>query len=192
MDKTLLPNGRHWGLTISHQIHRTGPFTTGHPKIIWHTTEGSGMGGAVSTLNQNGDQPHFVIDPHVGRVLQMIRLDEYARALQHPSGTPETNRAHCIQVEVVGFASSSHLWPLSYYNHLAALACLIEHRVDVPRTAPNAFRMKGATRVAPDAFPTHTGHYGHEHVPHNDHTDPGALNTTRLFGRMRALTAHYA
>src|SRR6266576_6415999 len=98
VNKRLLPEGNIRGLHIHvGPLIEPGPFTGGGWKLIWHTTEGNGLAAMVHTLRVKGDEPHIVIDPDSGGVVQLIPFDNFAKALQHPTGTPETNRAHCIQ-----------------------------------------------------------------------------------------------
>jgi hypothetical protein len=117
----------------------------------------------------------------------MIPLNQYARALEHPAGTPETNRAHCIQVEICGFAKESGSWPDSVYAHLGALAVLLEHRQGIARISTHPFS-NTPHRLTPAAFISAGGHLGHQHVPSqpSGHWDPGSLNVNKLFGCMGA------
>lgn len=171
---TWLPTGQHWGLSISHLVSGSpGPFVPSDPKLIWHTTEGAGFDGALTTLVHNDDQPHFLIDMHTGRTVQFIPTDRSSKSLQHPPETPETNRAGCIQVEIVGFADHSGEWSTKQYFKLAALAVLIEHRVKIARHCYHDFGGEGYRRLSPNGFAHAEGHLGHRHVPNNDHIDPG-------------------
>lgn len=185
-DVNWLPTGDHWGLHISRKVVSTGPMVKGGHKIIWHTTEGSGLDGADTTLRSNGDEPHFLLDTHSGKCIQYVALREFSKALRHPNGTPETNRAGCIQVELVGFARETPKWTDAQLRKIAGLACLIEHRVSVPRHARAKFAY-GAPRLSAQVFPDAAGHLGHMHVPNNDHVDPGALNIQRVFELMAEL-----
>jgi N-acetylmuramoyl-L-alanine amidase len=193
MDDTTLPSGEHWGLNIDvAAMTSTGAYVPATPKLIWHTTEGSDFNEMVRVLIRKAAQPHAVIDPHSGHVRQMIPLNQYARALEHPPGTPETNRAHCIQVEICGFAKASATWPDSYYKHLGALAVLLEHRQGIARISTQPFS-DTPHRLAPAAFISAKGHLGHEHVPSqpSGHWDPGALDIDKLFACMHAAEQQY-
>lgn len=188
MNERLLPKGNHYGLriTIANPLTTPGDFVRGGWKLVWHTTEspsGHGVDAIANVLYTKGAEVHCVIDPETGRVHQMVPFDNFARGLMHPNGTPETNRANCIQVEICGYASKSDEWPKSYYEHLAALAVLIEHRKPIPRKAPRRFSTK-PNRYSPTGFVGVKGHVGHQHVPHNDHWDPGALRAPYLLRLM--------
>jgi hypothetical protein len=186
MDNATLPSDKHWGLDINvTAMTATGTYAQATPKLVWHTTEGADFDAMVRVLIQKAAQPHVVIDPHSGRVRQMIPLDQYARALEHPQGTPETNRAHCIQVEICGFAKDSANWPNAYYEHLGALAVLLEHRQGIARVSTCPFA-NTPHRLSPQAFVSAKGHFGHQHVPSQPagHWDPGHLDIDKLFGCM--------
>jgi hypothetical protein len=180
-----LPVGPHWGLNITHERRPdAGPFIAASPKVVWHTTEGTNFDGARSTLTGNGDEPHILVSVDGKHVLQFISFDRTSKSLMHPPGTPETNRAHCIQIEVCGFAHDSHNWTDEKYRRLAALAALIEHRTGVERHT----HVKWASdvrRIAATHFARATGHVGHMHIPNNDHVDPGVgFRITDLFAFM--------
>jgi N-acetylmuramoyl-L-alanine amidase len=189
-----LPRGKHWGLNIHTHLHReTGSFIQSGPKLVWHTTEGSGFAAMERVLLQKDAEPHCLIDPDHGEVIQFIAFNEYARALEHPPNTMETNRAHAIQVEIIGFAARSHDWPSHYYDHLASLACLIENRVKIPRKHANFQGSGHAQRMGQGEFVKYAGHCGHEHVPSqpSGHWDPGDLRANYLMQRMAAMDRKY-
>jgi len=185
MNDLWLPEGRHWGLNIEHrELPNAGAFTGGGHKLVWHTTEGGGIDNMWRVLRDKNAAPHFCIDPGGGDapVYQCIPLNRAARALEHPAGTPETNRANAIQVEIIGFAKDADDWGHVIYRDLGALAALIDHRFNIrrgyrPFTVP-------AKKVTPSGFVRATGHLGHGHVPNNNHWDPGKMNGAAL---MRAI-----
>jgi hypothetical protein len=120
----------------------------------------------------SGTAPHFTLNPQTGKLWQHIPLNRAAMSLKHPAGTVETNRAHAFQVELIGFASQSHAWPASAYEHLADLARWIESNGGVERRCSVKF-IAAAARLAGQAWLDYDGHCGHMHVPSNDHVDPG-------------------
>jgi len=185
-----LPEGylKSWGLHVEHKrLGDAGPFNCGEPKLIWHTTESpwNRVDQMWQVLSDKDASPHFIIGGRPGLkkpvVIQCIPLTRSARALAHPAGTPETNRARCIQVEICGYAKDSQDWSDEVYKALANLTVLVEHRVEVERKSYHLFR-KGATRLSPDGFVrARSQHLGHQHVPNNDHFDPGGFDIDRLF-----------
>lgn len=148
-------------------------FTGGGRKLVWHSTEGEGIEGAVGAYKSAGVCPHFTIYvDHGHRTLyQHLPLNRAASALRHPPGTLPTNTANAIQVEICGFASDAGKWPMSKYHYLHELARWVHDHYAVPMTT----RVKWAepARLSGPGFVEYAGHCGHMHVPGNDHGDPG-------------------
>jgi hypothetical protein len=190
-----------WDLHVEHDRSDTtgaGSFTGGGWKLVWHTTESSmsAVDQMVSSLHDSNAEPHFVIGDEPGRrhftVVQLLPLTVAGRTLEHPRGTPETNRANCVQVEICGRATDAHVWDDRVYRSLAALACLIEHRVAIPRKAPRAFtatRSRAAARYTGSGFVRARGHVGHEHAANqpSGHWDPGRFRAATLLRFMREI-----
>lgn len=149
-----------------------GSYVTAAPKICWHTVEGYGL------PNYNGSAPHFTLSIKTGKLWQHIPIDQAAKSLRHPAGTVETNKANVVQVELTdAFARSSASWPRSAYDHIAKLARWIEANHGVPSKCSVTFTdANHVQRLAPSAWLKYTGHLGHQHVPSNDHYDPGPFN----------------
>jgi hypothetical protein len=149
-------------------------FVGGGHKMVWHTTEGTSAEGAIATYGHTKSVPHFTIalQPDNTRALyQHIALDRASTCLQHPRGTPDTNRANAIQVEIVGFAAQSASFPPGLYRYLHLLAKYVHEHCEVPLTEDVYWRKP--RRLSPSAFYDYSGHAGHMHVPGNDHMDPG-------------------
>lgn len=160
--------GALWHPNAVRRIHiDAGGFQGGGRKIVWHTTETRNL------PNYGGSAPHFTLDPATGRLWQHIPLNRAARALK--AGGP--NFWNTIQVELIGFAKDSHAWPDGRYKRIAKLARWIEANFGVPRRAQVTFKGNGATphMASRAAFKAYAGHIGHQHVPGNDHWDPGKL-----------------
>ena len=158
--------GARWHPQAVRRIHiNAGGFQGGGHKIVWHTTEGS------SLPNYGGSAPHFTLDPANGRLWQHIPLDRAARALK--AGGP--NFWNAIQVELIGFAAESQTWPPLRYTRIAKLARWIEANFAVPRSAGVTFVGNVSHMPSSQAFKDYKGHCGHQHVPGNDHWDPGKL-----------------
>jgi hypothetical protein len=152
-----------------------GAFVSGAgAKIVWHTTEGRSIDGAVHEFRKNRSWPHFTLNPQTGRLLQHVAMDLSSRALKHPPAV-ETNRAHAIQVELVGLAAEAPGWDAEDYARIAHLARQIEAATGVSRKALATFRPTQVVHLSPAAWLRGSGHCGHQHVPGNDHHDPGAL-----------------
>lgn len=202
MDMLWLPSGDHWGLTIYHRPrpHHTGGMIQGaEPKCVLHTTEGNGLGAMDRVLTDKKAEPHVLIDPGTRQVIQYIPLNQYALSLEHPAGTPETNRAGCIQVEIAGFAApnADHRdvaeESIQWYTNLAACLELLRHRAKFVRASYHEFK-PGARRITSPAFKKAGGIMGHMHVPNQPygHWDPGAINIKTVISGMRATNGHYS
>lgn len=158
-----------------------GSFLGGGKKIVYHTTEGSSVDGAVSALRAANAASHFVINPHGKRteLVQLIPLHLAARSLAHPSG-PETNRANAIQIEIVGFSAEAHDWSDRTYENLRGLTRWIHRAFGVPLRCDVTFKASGARRLSGSDFFEYEGLIGHQHVPGNDHTDPGDFRVGKI------------
>lgn len=168
-----------------------GPMDTPRnpPRVVHHTTE-SPAGGkyleAVSSyLLKVAAEPHLIYCPVTDRVGQFGPLHHSARALRN-DGSRRTNREGlvCIQIEVLGRTATP--WTDGW----------------APREKPGWQRILAAIRSwgVPDRWPagppvpydgdpaprsrsvwqSEGGHFGHCHVPGNDHGDPGAIDTAKV------------
>lgn len=140
------------------------------PKGILHTTEGSG--DATSTLDANGSHPHFQVERD-GRITQYIPVDQAAKALVH-TGPQETNKAHAVQIEVCGFAAQTN-WPDDQKAAVRRVMRFIERNAGVERASHVPFVVGSSERLSGAAWISTGGWLGHQHVPQNDHYDPGAI-----------------
>ena len=160
---------------VFHGADDGGSMAGGPARAVWHTTESDPgtLAAVVRYLAWNRSAPHLVWDPSTGEIAQMIPADRAARALMHPSGTPETNRAGsaCLQIEVVGRAREPFTaGPMR--GRETILAWL--DGLGVRRDAYSGPRMSWQQWAA------FNGHCGHMHVPGNDHVDPGAIDWQAL------------
>ena len=159
-------------------------------RLVWHTTEGVGL------PNYSGTSPHFTIDPLTGKTWQHIPINRAAMALEHV-GAPETNHAHAIQIEVIGFADAAAARRLGHperavinftdaqYARLADLARWIEHNAGVARKCSVTFAPSGRFRRMTNAeWLAYHGHCGHQHVPNqpSGHWDPGLFDIKAVLG----------
>lgn len=161
-----------------------GPFIDCPPKIVWHTTEGSGL------PTYSGSAPHFTFDPLTGALHQHVPLNRAAKSLEHPAGTAHTNLAHAIQVELRGYSDEAKAkqhgkpkyavvnWGPVEYQRIARLARWIEQNADVPSVCSVKFGEYPnhlPPRLSSGAWINYRGHLGHQHVPGNHHGDPSSL-----------------
>jgi hypothetical protein len=149
-----------------------GAFTVGKPKLVWHTTEGS------SLPRYSGSAPHFTFDPKANKLWQHVPINRASSSLVHPPNV-ETNHAHAIQVELIGFAKDTPGWSTQTYLNIAKLARWIESNAGVARACHVNFVKYPSSsypRLPAQAWLDYAGHCGHQHVPGNEHGDPGGFH----------------
>ncbi|MET7429648.1 hypothetical protein ABZT16_11700 [Streptomyces flaveolus] len=164
--------------------------------IVWHTTEGTSLpdysGGSVA--------PNLTAKPdfNAKRLVwyQHFDFDVSARALVNAAGGVETNTLNAAQVEIVGTCDpATHAkWVKAGYAHLytpelpdwairdlAAFAKWAHDNHGVPLSSgltfkayPSSYGANGV-RMTGAQWTNFRGHCGHQHVPENDHGDPGAF-----------------
>jgi len=172
------------------------------------TTEGTSWpgydGGAVA--------PNLTANPVMsGRHLQWrqhFRLNTSSRALVNDAGGVETNTLNVVQVELVGTcnpANREHFgkrragvdyiyWPDAPDWALEGLADFMRWCADnlgIPRTAVTTWLPysnssgNSPARLTAAEWRQATGWLGHQHVPENDHGDPGNIDIKHLLARAR-------
>jgi hypothetical protein len=164
--------------------------------LCWHSTEGTSLpsydGGSVA--------PNFTAKPDFAakRLVwyQHFDFDVSSRALRNLSGGVETNTLNVCQVEIVGTcdpathtkwarAGIQYLYmaelPDWAIRDLAAFARWANANHGVPLSSgltfkayPSSYGANGV-RMTGSQWTNFTGHCGHQHVPENDHGDPGAF-----------------
>jgi hypothetical protein len=177
-----------------------GTIFTSIEKLLLHTTEGSSWpvysGGSIA--------PNLTALPDVANRRLIWRhhfpVNMSSRALKNAPGGVQTNADHVVQVELIGTCEKGGpglYWPGAPDWALAGVAELarwlhIEWGLTLnaaplwlpyPASYGNTkARMSGATW---DAF---RGILGHQHVPENDHGDPGALDVARIIALAKGNT----
>ncbi len=167
-----------------------GSMAGGPARAVWHITWDSlGKGGKqpafdniAGYLQSVNYAPHLMWDPWTGRIVQFYPANQSARALAHPAGTAETNRMGrvCIQIEV--FFSPGAVRDGRKYATVADTPCKGLPEImawlrswGVEDEWPSGWpRWSGNSRNAAN-WRNRSGHFGHCHVPANDHTDPGPM-----------------
>lgn len=154
-------------------------FSGGPKKAIWHTTEGFGLPAYA------GSNPHFTLDFRAGVLYQHQVVTGAARALQNLSGGVETNADGAIQVELIGFAAQSGSWSEQQYDVIAELARWIEKNCGVARECHVEFSGSSSSpnRLSMGVWDQLEGHAGHQHVPENNHWDPGAFRINEVLDK---------
>jgi len=163
------------------------------PTLCWHTTETKGLPSYAGT------QPHFTLNPRTGELWQHQSIAKAAKALEHPSGTPDTNRANCIQVELICYSDekvADNVGGLAVpdltdadYQRIAKLARWIEKNGKVPRKESVTFKhypesagLDNGVRLSNSAWLSYAGHLGHQHIPNqtHGHGDPSNLKIGKI------------
>lgn len=163
----------------------SGPYSRTDPwKIVLHTVEGKGD-YRHNPASYFGHQswPHCTID-RVG-IHQHYPIDQYAKALANKAGGVETNRARAIQCEIFWTAADIANLPDDIMRHLGDWVNWCCEQTGARRTfatfrGNEAYGPNGASRFLGQRWLSFDGICGHQHVPENDHWDPGAIDTARL------------
>ena len=164
--------------------------------LCWHSTEGTSLpsydGGSMA--------PNFTAKPDFAakRLVwyQHFDFDVSSRALRNLAGGVETNTLNIGQVEIVGTcdpathakwakAGVQHLYmaelPDWAIRDLATFAKWANANHGVPLSSgltfkayPSSYGANGV-RMTGSQWNNFNGHCGHQHVPENDHGDPGAF-----------------
>lgn len=166
------------------QGNSSGSWVSGYPaRGVLHTTEGSTASGATSAYSKNNSWPHFTLS-ETAKVYQHLAINVAARALKNLAGGVETNRAHAIQIEIVGFAAKPATYSVAQWDALRNLMRWIEQNAGVKPEGPGrAFATKYGQkelRFTNAEWYNFNGWCGHCHVPENDHWDPGAIDLPSL------------
>ncbi|MFE4915792.1 peptidoglycan-binding protein [Streptomyces sp. NPDC056652] len=162
------------------------------PRITWHTTE-SPAGASYFTsiaayLIRVGAEPQVIYDPVSDKLGQFGPLTQSGRALRN-DGSRRTNREGKvnIQVEVLGRAMTP--WtkgfdPAEKPNFRRLIAAGRAHGVpDAWPAGKPAATAAAASNRNRTTWQSKGGHYGHCHVPANDHWDPGAIDISIVPGK---------
>lgn len=163
--------------------------------LLLHTTEGNGWPG----YQNGGSAPHFTYRAATREWRQHFPVNRAAMALADAPGGVATNRLNVVQVEISdttsGWASAENPGrpytiarkssELSDDNlrDLAELYAWLNREWGVPLSmTPRGFVPWNAKRptMSNDEWNAFRGLCGHQHVPENDHTDPGAINAGRI------------
>lgn len=162
------------------------------PRVTWHTTESPAGGNYLTSISayliRVGAEPQVVYDPITDGLVQLGPLSQSGRALRN-DGSRRTNREGKvnIQVEVLGRAKSP--WtkgfdPAKKPNYRKLIAAARAHGVpDAWPAGKPAATAAAATNRSRTTWQTKGGHYGHSHVPGNDHWDPGAIDISVVPGK---------
>ncbi|MFL4904669.1 peptidoglycan-binding protein [Streptomyces sp. MMS24-I2-30] len=175
--------------------------------IVWHTTEGT----SLPSYNGGAEAPNFTARPDFTAKrlewFQHFDFDVSSRALINKAGGVETNTLNVCQVEIIGtcdptthkkWGSTPHLYapelPDWAIRDLAAFAQWAHDQHGVPLTSGVTFKAypgsygSNGVRMTNSAWTCFKGHCGHQHVPENDHGDPGAFPMAAILNAAKSST----
>jgi murein DD-endopeptidase MepM/ murein hydrolase activator NlpD len=156
------------------------PFTGTAKKITVHTTE---TAVKPNWAQQGSGIPHFTLDLVQGKAWQHLPLDVAAYTLLggDTGQSPNSDSGSNIQLEIIGYSADVRDWPDDQYARLAGVLAWLHGATGVPLEFPVEFKAANQARRLnwPD-WAGLSGVLGHQHAPFNDHSDPGALDVSRL------------
>jgi hypothetical protein len=159
--------------------------------VVLHATESDpGTCNAVALyLVRMGYESHEVFDPSCGDLVQLLPPTAPGQALVNLPGGVETNRRGGVyQIEIVGRAVDVPTYSDAWYRCLYERLELVCDMTQTPLVFPLPFEPypksygRNLVRMTYDEWNRFEGICGHQHVPENDHGDPGALDVARLHG----------
>lgn len=168
-------------------MEHAGTYTGGAWKVLLHSTEGGSAAGAFGAYRAKRSAPHLTVTVERGRfeIFQHIPFSRAGRALEHPAGIGDTNRNRNIQIEMVGFCGKG--FNDTMYRGMAGLIDWLCGEFNISKRASFGFSncARQTRRLSWGEWNRYSGVLGHQHVPGNHHTDPGALNVDKLLGGHR-------
>lgn len=174
-------------------------------KGLVHTTEGRSYAAARAAYVTSNSWPHFTGSYAQGffQIWQHSPISVASRSLRNLAGGVETNRDWVVQIELVGSCDPKNAswgdqyityFPQGYLDGIAAWMRWVEAQFGVPRSCGVTFESYPASygnngvRLQGSAWNNYSGWLGHQHVPENDHGDPGNLNIAYLLGGTQTQT----
>ena len=166
---------------------------------VVHTTETAGWpsyNGGTTAPNYTGLPP---IGSRMGQWRGHFPDEKSSRALQNDAGGVETNTLNAVQLELIGTCDPAHehrwgnlvagrdyvYWPdatPAQLNWLGAILADFHERHGLKLVAPAVFKAypgsygeHNGVRLSFAEWRNAAGVYGHQHIPENDHGDPGSL-----------------
>lgn len=163
----------------------SGAYEVGKWKLVLHTTEGHNVAGALSAYRDHGGWPHFTVSFEEKKRLQHVDTAVSARALRAGLGPIRTNKAHAIQVEIVGFAKDTMSQEKAEWIGREVVAPIRAAHPEIGLHGPRFFgqhegivlaQRSSPIRFKEQAWYDFDGICGHQHAPpKNDHWDPGRI-----------------
>lgn len=168
---------------------------------VLHTTESTRFIPNRSNYFGHQSYPHFTVEvviiggKRVFQSWQHISIRKSARALKNMRGGVQTNLGGLVQIEVVGSATRPFTNDPVMVEGLRQLMRWLEVNTNIPRSSgvewrsyPGSYGQKASQRLSFSQWQGYEGWCGHQHVPENDHGDPGAINIATLLSLDNAPT----
>jgi hypothetical protein len=185
------------GFEVIAASRTAGAYRSGYPwRLVLHRTQGATIAGAVAAYRSHGGWPHITASYAEQRKVQHIDLSTAARALKNLPGGTETNTLPCVQVELTGFSQDPMSDLEADWVADEVLAPIVD-QVPVGLYGPrfwddNEAAAAGITlasagspiRMGRQDWEQFGGICGHQHVPENDHWDPGRIPLARILARL--------
>ena len=167
-------------------------------RFVFHTIEGEPTAADFQRLAaEHTNTPHLWAMPSADLLLQTVPLNRSAYALARP-GSVQTNRLRAIQVEMWGFAAKMGQMDQRTIEWLAdrllgPVAKLVPINLDHVRPAGgvSCYGRNSGCRMTPEQWQVFDGVCGHQHVPDNDHWDPGDAPLRAIAARARGSAGSY-
>lgn len=192
------------GASLSEYYQGTYPGNAMESNVgVIHTTEGT----TLPDYDGGASAPNLTAVPDIAnkklRWWQHYDIDQSARALVNKAGGVETNTANAVQVELVGTCDPAKrtswgrlragvdylYWPDAPDWALAELGlfvrwCRDNHGIRAESTVqwkayPGSYGDTD-TRLTDAEWNAYYGWLGHQHVPENDHGDPGNIDFAKV------------
>jgi hypothetical protein len=176
--------------------------TTSNPKFLLHTTEGPlgaytpdpRRGPGRTYFGNTGTWPNYTLARlgRVGpwRIFNHIPANRSSMSLRNQPGGVETNRDNVSQIEIATRAVDIGSLPGEALDELAKLLAWEHKERGVPLVTgvrwvafPASAGGGASQRLSGSAWLAYSGVLGHQHVPENDHGDPGAFPIEKLLSR---------
>lgn len=173
-----------------------GPMTRPVDKCGIHSTETQGWPGYHNDRGQAGaNAPHVTLDLRTGEARQHVSLDHGARA-HEVRATNQANTGGVVQVEFIGAVTPGYPELYGHYDLVNAwptdaraqfyvarlFAAFLAAGLQIPmvttvtwRKFPDSWGDQAPQRLTVAAWLAYRGVHGHQHVPGNNHGDPGQL-----------------
>lgn len=165
-----------------------GSYTGGPFRGVLHTTESRDYTPSTTTYYGHSNPPHFTLAMTSDKavIYQHYSINVAARALANPPGGVQTNRQSSIQIEIAWTAKDIGHLPDIMVAKLKRWMRWVEAQTGIKQVAPKFFGSEAyghgsAARMSAEEWNSFNDWCGHQHVPENDHWDPGKIDMQRLF-----------